>query len=372
MTTEGLKKQAMRPVTHVQLYDVARTAHFERIVRSDAATTVLYAERRYDFDAALAARVGARRAGVLGAFWFTLRHDVGVLEVAEPLLVRAAPRSLAAIWGARLRSGIRRTELAVVTYAIENKDPRDGIRVLPLRARLKLRAQHLLVRPVWASLDRVAFGTSQAQDLYARLLGGGRAVQRLFPALPVAEDGADDVQVREPVVTFLGEFSERKGFPHLLRVWPSVKMACTEARLVLIGKGEGTTEAKELAARDPAVRVEIDPPRTLIFESLRATKVLALLSQPRPRWREQVGLPIVEALGNGCLVVTSSESGLAPWLDEHGHEVVEEPADVEAFSVALIASLRSRRAPADVIADLPTKDGRAEAERWIVTAEVDA
>lgn len=373
MTEEGPEKQAMPPATHVQLYDVARTAHFERIVRSGSGTTVLYSERRYDFDAALAARVGARRVGVAGAFWYTLRHDIDVLEVAEPLLVRAAPRSFAAVVGARLRSRIRRTELSVVAYAIENKDPLDGIRTLPMRARLKLRAQRLFVRRVWGSLDRIAFGTSQAQQLSARLLGRGsaRTVQRLVPALPIAESVPDAALTRPPVVTFLGEFSERKGFPHLLQAWPSVRKAMPEARLVLIGKGEGAVAAKELGATDAAVRVEIDPPRPLIFDLLGASKVLALPSQPRPRWREQVGLPIVEGLGHGCLVVTTSETGLAQWLDEHGHGVITDPGDVGALAGALIDALRSARTPADVLADLPSRDGRADAERWIVTGEVD-
>lgn len=372
MTTEGLEKQAMRPVTHVQLYDVARTAHFERILRSDAATTVLYSQRRYDFDAELAAKVGARRAGAAQAFWYALNHDIDVLEIAEPLLVRAAPRSFAAIMGARLRARIRGRDVAVVTYAIENKDPRDGSDTLPIPARVKLRAQRLFVRGVWRSLDRIAFGTSQAQDLYERLLGDAKATRRLIPALPVADDTIAADQDRAPVVTFLGEFSERKGFPLLMRAWPTVKAAAPDARLVLIGKGAGADEARALGSRDEAVQVEIDPPRSRIFELLAESKVLALPSQPRPRWREQVGLPIVEALERGCLVVTTSETGLAPWLAEHGHGVIVDPADADGLAAALLDALRSDRTPGEVLADLPDRDGRAEAERWILTEETPA
>lgn len=365
MTEEGPEKLAMRPVRHVQLYDVARTAHFERIIRSGESTTVLYSQRRYDFDTALAARVGARRAGTAGAFWYTLTHDIDVLEVAEPLLVRAAPRSLAAIIGARIRTGIRRTHVDVVSYAIENKDPRDGMTSLPIRARLKLRAQRLFVRAVWTRLDRVAFGTSQAQELYRRLLGNTRAVQRLIPALPVAEPVRADDR-RAPVVTFLGEFSERKGFPLVVDAWQTVAHEVPEARLVLIGKGDGADSARALGLSDDRVRVEIDPPRSTIFGLLAESKVLTLPSRPRPRWREQVGLPIVEGLGNGCLIVTSDETGLAQWLDAHGHEVVPASADVDALAAAMVRALRSERTPAEVSADLPERDGRAEAERWIV------
>lgn len=361
----------MSASSHVQLFDVARTAHFERVLRSGRRTTILYAQRRYDFDTSLAARVGARRAGCLGAFWYTLRHDIDVLEVAEPLVVRAAPRTCAAVLGARLRGLLGHGRPLVVTYAIENKDPRDGVRTLPLRSRLKWRAQRLFVRPAWRAIDRIAFGTSQAEELYRRLLGATRAQARLVPALPVADLEGTSAE-RGPTVTFLGEFSERKGFPQLLAAWPAVAAELPDARLVLIGKGAGAEHARAFAAENHRVKVEIDPPREVLFSLLGETKVLALPSQPRPRWREQVGLPIVEALGKGCLIVTTEETGLAEWLTAHGHHALPDPSDAAALARAIVEALRSTRTPAEIVADLPAEDGRAEAERWILTGETAA
>ena len=92
-----------------------------------------------------------------------------------------------------------------------------------------------------------------------------------------------------------------------------------------------------------------------------------LPSQPRPRWREQVGLPIVEGLGRGCLVVTTSETGLAEWLTAHGHYVVSPPDDAAAFSDALSRAIADTRSPMSVVADLPAVDGRAAAEAWMLT-----
>lgn len=350
----------------MQLYDVTRTAHFERILRSGARTMILYSERRYDFDEEMAARVGARRVGVVGAFWYALLHDIDVLEIAEPLLVRAAPRSFAAIVGARMRAAVRGAGPAVVAYAIENKDPQQTVAGLPFRARAKHRLQYVLARRVWALLDRVAFGTSQAEDLYAKLLGPARAEHRLIPALPTAAAVRDALSIREPVLTFLGDFSQRKGFPLLLSAWPSVRAAVPDARLLLIGKGDGAVAAQDLGERDASVTVVQDPPRARIFELLGESKVLTLPSQPRPRWREQVGLPIVEGLGQGCLIVTTAETGLADWLIAHGHDVVADSGDVRMLADALIRALQSSRVPAEVLADLPAHDGRAEAERWIV------
>lgn len=354
---------------HVQLYDVARTAHFERALRSGVRTTILFEVRRYDFDERLAAAVGARRAGLWGAFWYALRHDIDVLETAEPLVARAAPRTLAAIIGTRLRHRLGRGPRAqIVAYAIENKNPWDGNQTLPLHARLKLRAQLALAPAVWRRLDRIAFGTSQSADLYTRTLGGSRRpLSATIPALPIAEQLTDGEVTRAPVVTFLGEFSQRKGFDLVRETWPEVAARHPDAELVLMGKGAGAADAEQLAAGMSSVRTLIDPPRDALFAQLQATKVLVLPSQPRPRWREQVGLPIVEALGRGCLIVTTSETGLAPWLSEHGHYVVTPPDDAVGLVDAVSQAISDPRTPDSVVADLPDVDGRAAAERWLLT-----
>ncbi len=375
MTSDHRHAPAPSPLTgpapelrHVQLYDVARTAHFERALRSGARTTILFEVRRYDFDEELAAAVGARRAGIWGAFQYALRHDIDVLEIAEPLVARAAPRSLAAIAGTRIRGLFRRRRATVVAYAIENKDPWDGNATLPPHARLRLRMQLALTPAVWRRIDRIAYGTSQSAELYRRRFPDGRREHRpeeaVIPALPVAEKVSD--APRGPVVTFLGELSERKGYDRVREAWPFVLGSHPGARLVLIGKGAGADDAVAFAEVTASVTTLIDPPRDRLFAELHASKVLVLPSQPRPRWREQVGLPIVEGLGRGCLIVTTSETGLAEWLRDHGHQVVSPPDDTAALAAALSRALDDPRTPSQVVADLPPVDGRAEAERWMI------
>ncbi|SBS71212.1 glycosyltransferase [uncultured Microbacterium sp.] len=355
---------------HVQMYDVARTAHFERALRSGAHTTILFASRRYDFDEVLARAVAARRAGVWGAFWYTLRNDVDVLETAEPLVARAAPRTLAAVFGTRLRRLIGGPRTRVVAYAIENKDPWQGHESLPLYARLKLRAQLGLLPLVWRQLDRIAYGTDQCAILYnsrfpAARRSHRRPEERTVAALPAAEAVGGP---RDAVVTFLGDFSHRKGFDHVRQAWPLVAADRSDAKLVLMGKGGGVREAEGLAESLTSVRAVIDPDRDTLFAELAGTKVLVLPSQPRPRWREQVGLPIVEGLGRGCIIVTTSETGLAGWLSANGHYVISPPDDVDALAGALLRALADPRSPADVVAELPAVDGRVEAERWMLRA----
>lgn len=348
----------------LQLYDAVRTAHLERIEDPER-VTILYRQRRYDFDAALAARLDVRRAGVAGAFAWTLRNRVDVIEIAEPLVAEAAARSLAAILGDRLRaarSGGPRAR--VVAYAIESLPPAPPPAGAPLRSRLKRAVQSALIGGVWRATDRLALGTELALDVYRRRFRGRWPEHRVIPALPTARLQPGEASPRAPIVVFLGDLSERKGFPQVVAAWPAVQARIAGARLAILGRGAGAGEAQALAARDAAVSVALEPSRDAIFAALAAAKVLVLPSRRTATWREQVGLPIVEGLSSGCLIVTTTETGLAPWLAEHGHAVVD-PDDADALSEAMAVALASDRAPDDVLADLPAVDGRRAADRWL-------
>jgi glycosyltransferase involved in cell wall biosynthesis len=358
----------MSAIGHVQLFDVARSAHFERILRGRQSTTLLYARRRYDFDEGLARAVGARQTGGWGAAVYLMRNPVDVLEVTEPLALDGAPRALAAVIAVRCRRLMRRSVPRLVSYAIENKDPLETPPAVGLRSRVKRRLQWWCAKAVWRRLDRVAFGTAGAQQIYRRRMPATRAQTRLIHALPTPVAGPLESAPRPPVLVFLGEFSERKGFPLVLSAWGEIGRDAPDHRLVLIGTGIGAADAHALAAADGRVDVVVDPPRDRIFELLRSAKVLVLPSQPRPRWREQVGLPIVEGLGSGCEIVTTAETGLARWLSDHGHRVVQSDADPATLSRAVRAAMSGTRSPSDIVADLPDADGRDSAESWLLAA----
>lgn len=353
----------------LKLYDVVRTAHLERIA-PDSRVTVLYVSRRYDFDAELAARVDLRRAGVVGTFLHCLRHDLDVIEVNEPVIARAAPRSLAAIAGNRMRALGRGGRARIVSYAIANKDPRESAGSYLWRSRMRWRSQNLLVPSVWRRIDRLAFGSDGAHHVYrCRFRTDRRWPQsRTIPALPAPAIGADRVpgaSERGSTVVFVGDLSHRKGVPALIGAWPIVHAAIPGAGLRIIGKGKLEADVRELESADDSVRVVIDPPRDSILQALPQSRVLVLLSQATEAWREQVGLPIVEGLSYGCIVVTTSETGLAEWLVEHGHHVVPPGVGAVEVAEAIGSALRSPKSPQSVLDDLPREDGRAAAERWM-------
>lgn len=352
----------------VQVYEVARTAHLER-ARELADVTMLYRGKRYDYDQQAATKIDARRAGIIASAWFGLTNDVDVIEVNEPMVVRASVRSVVFIIAARARAKIvRRPRPIAVAYAIGNLSTAELRRALPLKAKVRSTLQRPFAGVLWSLLDRVAFGTRDAQVVYEREFGLNNAPQRkLVEALPAAaEDVLDRTPgPRPPVLVFLGDFSERKGFPDLLRAWPEVRSAVAESSLLLIGRGVGVNDALALAGSDERVEVVVDPPRSEIFTYLRGAKVLVLPSRRRPLWKEQVGLPITEGLAQGCLIVASAETGIADWLAQHGHVVVPEREVSTKLGAYLIAALQSPLSPGELSSQLPSIDGRQAARTWL-------
>ena len=353
-------------LTRVRLYRVVRTAHLDRAHQMEPAT-ILYAERRYDFDEDLTAGLDLRRTGPLQAARLLLTSDVRAVEVNEPASLHDVRWTAACLSALLLRSVLRGRRPLIVTYAIDNADPFAIPRARGLRPAIGRRLDVWCARFVWRSLDRIAFGTHAAQDSYAAVFGPPRrrATATLVPAVPAPCEEEPDVVPDGGRVVFLGAFVQRKGFELLLAAWPTVRQAVPGARLALIGKGALEDRARAAAAADPTVETLVDPPRRTIHRVLAESSVLVLPSQPSPTWREQVGLPIVEGLAHGCAIVTTDETGLVPWLTGHGHHVVPGTSGAQVLAEAVVTALRAARPAADVRSDLPAEDGRLAADRWL-------
>ncbi|WP_311135921.1 glycosyltransferase family 4 protein, partial [Clavibacter lycopersici] len=346
----------------VRLYESLRTAHLER-AHELAPASILYRVTRYDFDDRLAEGLDLVRAGRLRAGLVILRSNVRTLEVNEPLMLSSLPATAVALAALRLRELRGGARAEVVTYAIGNADPFAAPGSGRLRRRVRRAAERGLAHAVMRRVDRIVYGTDGARDTYLSVLGGARpgAVTELVPALPARHDARPVEPVAQSAL-FVGALSERKGIRVLLAAWPAVRAARPDATLRILGKGPLEAEVRDAAAADPSITVEIDPARDRIHDAMHAASVLALPSQPSPTWREQVGLPIVEALSHGCTIVTTTETGLADWLRERGHGVTAHPGSVDELTAVLGAALDRPVDPADVLAALPARDGRLAAD----------
>lgn len=347
---------------------VARTVHVERQAEYRPGW-LFYTRTRADFDEQLAERTrGVVKASAWRVARFVVRKGIRVLEMPEALAVPVWPHAIVVHSAVLLHNMVRprRDRISIVTYAIENLSPVEKI-----RGRLALPSWCAggIVKAVGGfllrSTDRVVFGTQAALQTYQDALP--RAMERssldiqLVWALPT-RGGDLEVEARGPKLAFLGTFEERKGIHHLLRAWPLVKAALPDARLRLIGKAGDIHDVRAFAASNEDVELIEDPPRAEIFELLRESKALVLFSQPTPVWKEQVGLPILEALSEGCEIVTSDQTGIAEWLGEAGHHVLPDSASTEELASAIVSALQSRRSPAEIVADLPEEDTRKTAD----------
>jgi glycosyltransferase involved in cell wall biosynthesis len=285
------------------------------------------------------------------------------LELFEPLWVAHLPFWVALAATHRIRTAGADTRR--VFFAIENNDlsslvPR-GSTFGGLPTKLTRLALRLLI-PIL--VDKIAYGSQASQELYSEIVGS-QCDTRLIPQVrssrrtraPAKSDGT---------VAFVGALHERKGLPLLLSAWEILEREMPHAQLTIIGDGPLAEDVERWAAANPDRRLfrgRLERPH--VVQILTHTSVIAVPSQPWGRWREQINGAIQEALSVGCTVVTTTETGLATWLQEHGHTVVAPDASAEDLCERLSSAVRAPLDPAAVLESLPPRDGRVLADLWL-------
>jgi glycosyltransferase involved in cell wall biosynthesis len=329
---------------------------------------LIFAGTRYDFDRELAQGLELLELSGFRLIWHLLRTPYRVVEVAEPAIVERWPGRVAQIAAVRIRSLVSRRRTRVVTYCIGYADPAEEVatrwHLPPLLARSVTR---FWMRLLVTLIDRMSFGTAGAQQVYASYVGAERLRgAKVFEALPAPCSCIERShgEGARGGVAFVGAVVERKGIRQLLAGWEARRDDGTA--LTLVGKGELVDEVESWATDRPEVTVVVDPPRDQIHDTLRRSSVLVLLSQRSGFWREQIGLPILEGLSHGCEVVATTETGLATWLERHGHQVVDpaaSPVEIAAAIDRALAKAPTRNGSFDV---LPHDDQRIIADHWMM------
>lgn len=355
----------------IRVYDWVRTAHLERLAEMSEGL-LIYINQNYDFDPSAApahARVTRMTRAAAAREIFRASGCVTV-EINEPTAWASWKTHLSLLPAIHLRRLLRR-QTNVIAYCIDNADPVDYL----VSSRLWPRwfawlFSRVMVNLVVRTLDRVAFGTEDSYRNYRRICGESVLVSHgrqsaLFHCLSPKAKGLD-VGAPKTGVIFVGALDRRKGILELLEAWPSVVGLYPGARLSILGKGELAEEIVCQTAADSSIELVIDPSREQISASLLMAKCLVLYSQPVEGWREQIGLPILEALSAGCEVVASDQTGLADWLRQTGHTVVASDASVNALATAVCSALRSKRSVSELVSFLPEVDGRLAADEWLL------
>ena len=158
---------------------------------------------------------------------------------------------------------------------------------------------------------RVARIVSVSRDLALTLVskwGADPAKMETLPNPVFVPDGAplpshDELAERPPVVLAVGRLSPEKDFVTLIRAFAQV--ACSDARLVILGKGPDLPRLKaEIDRLGLTDKVSLPGYTTSPWDAYRTAKCFALTSRS-----ESFGNVIVEALAYGLPVVSTACAG---------------------------------------------------------------
>lgn len=336
---------------------------------------VLYFSKHYDLDGS-DIPPNFRAVSLLRALAEVAQPGRFALELPEPLWARLLFRNLCLlfVWRASGLLYFRRRQARF--YAIENNDPFTalfGEHRVPRMLRTVLRwALGLVIS--WG-FEKIAFGSEASRSSYHSLPFVASIPSAVFFELPIArpigsgtgvvDNAAVPLQHRLTAI-FIGQLEVRKGIDELMLAWQHVEKMLPNAKLRIVGTGSKTTEITRWAEASPGSRSCEGRATYAAVPGLLATSaVLVAPSIPHGRWREQIGLAIVEGLSVGLTVVTTADTGLAPWLSANGHRVIETGEVASMLSVQIADALLNPIPRAEVLASLPAERGRIAAAHWL-------
>jgi glycosyltransferase involved in cell wall biosynthesis len=351
----------------LRIWDESRTSHFE-LLQKMTPSTLVYRRRNYSFHSRIAEGLAIEKRGWLSTTGRILFGDYDVLELNEPTMIRIFPLLLVYTTAYRIRRRLSHKHNRAVLYAIDNIDLRDLIASIPWTPkRLTYATFRAAFGYLVATFDRIAFGSRTALKTYESVAPRQLALidHVVIEQLPAPCDCAKGERNPDGVL-FVGALEERKGVLALERAWEVIAAKNPAATLLIVGKGELEHEVEAWVETQPRVTLSIDPDRAEIHAAYRRAHAVVLLSVSSARWREQIGLPIIEGLAHGCEIVTSSETGLADQLREHGHVVLPALAPPNVHANGILMALSNTRHADAITAMLPTEHGRKIADDWLL------
>lgn len=186
---------------------------------------------------------------------------------------------------------------------------------------------NLLRRPGYADRPHLLAPLGVDLALFRPDPAAGRAIRR---ALGWTDGGP-------PVIGYLGRFVPEKGLGMLMRSLDGMRMPW---RAVFVGDGPMRTSMQQwAAAHGDRVRICTDVRHDEVPPYVNAMDLLVAPSLTTPRWREQFGRMLIEAMACGVPVV-GSDSGEIPHVIDRAGLVVRE-GDAAAWTGALETLLES-------------------------------
>ncbi|PCN47083.1 hypothetical protein Csp2054_13950 [Curtobacterium sp. 'Ferrero'] len=309
--------------------------------------------------------ISIRRITPTKLLYILLATKAPFVEIWEPLWMRLLPLQVAAFCsffiGGLLRGRMRRFR----TYCLENNNSSALFGPRMSNPLLTVALRHTIGIYIYAAFERLAFASPSARDTYRSFPLVPRIASTVILNLP-AKPGAVNRLERRPVACFVGQLEERKGIKLLTEAWPLVEQRRPDVSLLIIGDGELRDVVERFVClRSTSRRWAGFLSQGSIANELNDSRILIAPSVRYGRWREQIGLPIHDALVAGLTVVTTNETGLAPWLRKCGHFATHDEPSAASLAESICLALDARLSPGSVTDDLPLRDGRVVAAEYL-------
>ena len=177
------------------------------------------------------------------------------------------------------------------------------------------------------------------RSLPSRVIPPGVDTAVFAPSICMREAARDTLGWHDdiPVVGYLGRFVPEKGLETLLS---ALSQASVPWRALFVGDGPQRERLSEFAAtRGDQVRIVTDATHDEVPRWLNAMDVLCAPSLTTPRWREQFGRMLVEAMACGVSVIASDSGEIPRVIGDAG--VVTPEGNVPRLTAALECLLRN-------------------------------
>lgn len=359
-------RQGATDVQFLRVLPELRASQIEDYLSGGRKGDVIYFSRHYDLGRTEIPSE-FHSATLIQAMKRVLNSDAQTFELPEPMWARYAIHTvaLAVMW--RINSLRRGRSSRARLYAIENNDPLVALMGRPVPSAMRAVLAAALGLLILVSYERIAYGSDGAKKAYESLPFVSSITNDTFLELPARTTGLPIKTSKGTKAIFIGNLEARKGLPALLDAWPQVEGHDPTYHLTVVGAGPMEQQVTRWAASNPSSRsflgrVEHSEIDALLDEA----DVVIVPSERDGRWREQIGLPIVEGLSRGLTIVTTDETGLASWLRAAGHVVVASPSAPAPLSRGVLSALSDPLPKQRVIDSLPHEEGRVKAAHWLL------
>lgn len=275
---------------------------------------IVYFSSRLELDTnLLAAQKNVKKFGLKLLFANARNRSLLIIEIPEPLFLKFWFQGSSCAIIIKLIRKILWRETVIVTYAIENLDA-NAICSVPFfnnnyyinKVFSKILKSTLVATSSCISV--AGFGTKSAEKNYLDngFFKSGRINKFLSQEILQSCDCEFSNIVKKKSIVFLGERSYRKSTDELYSVFLALSALNDKWLFHMVGPSIDT-----YATPNPLnFKISGKVPRREIHKILSESSLLILPSRRLPRWREQIGLPIIEGLKHNVHVIATKESGL--------------------------------------------------------------